>query len=144
MTACKLSKAGHTLASIQQALSSGPSPLITPHTILLGHSLECDLAALRIRHPLCIDTALLFSHPRGPPYKPGLKWLAQRWLGKDIQGGEKGHDSEEDARTCVELLKMKMANGTYRACPRIEITPDEAKDPTSEPFSITPNPFLSG
>lgn len=115
ITPAKISTATHTLSSIQNALSSGPSPLITPHTILLGHSLECDLAALRIRHPLCIDTALLFSHPRGPPFKPGLKWLAQRWLSKDIQGGVKGHDSEEDARTCVDLLKIKMANGRLSA-----------------------------
>lgn len=85
--------------------------MITPHTILLGHSLECDLNVLRIRHPLCIDTALIYKHPRGPPFKPGLKWLAQKWLQRDIQVGENGHDSEEDALACVDLLKMKLANG---------------------------------
>lgn len=90
---------------------TGPSPLITPNTILLGHSLECDLTAMKIKHPLCIDTAIIFKHPRGPPYKPGLKWLAQRWMGKEIQNSKHGHDSEEDARACVDLLKLKMANG---------------------------------
>ncbi|CAD6570359.1 MAG: hypothetical protein TREMPRED_005740 [Tremellales sp. Tagirdzhanova-0007] len=111
ITPSKLSSATHTLSTIQYALTRGPSPLITPHTILLGHSLECDLGAIRLRHPLCIDTALLYTHARGPPYKPGLKWLVQRWLGREIQGKNTGHDSEEDARACVELLKMKMANG---------------------------------
>lgn len=107
----KLSTATHTVKTIQEALVAGSKPLITPHTILLGHSLECDLSVLKIRHPLCIDTAVIFKHPRGPPYKPGLKWLAQRWMGKEIQTSREGHDSEEDARTCVELLKLKMANG---------------------------------
>ncbi|KIR50845.1 RNA exonuclease 1 [Cryptococcus gattii Ru294] len=111
ITAERLSSTTHTISSIQDLLLSGPSPLITPHTILLGHSLECDLNVLRIRHPLCIDTALIYKHPRGPPFKPGLKWLAQKWLQRDIQVGENGHDSEEDALACVDLLKMKLANG---------------------------------
>lgn len=112
ITAQKLEHATHTLSSIQEALVTGPSPLITPNTILLGHSLECDLTALRVKHPLCIDTAIIFTHPRGPAYKPGLKWLAQKWLGREIQTSVKGHDSVEDATTCVDLLKLKIAHGT--------------------------------
>jgi RNA exonuclease 1 len=106
-----MTAATHTLESIQAAFLSSPTPILTSHTILLGHSLECDLAALKIRHPLCIDTALIFRHPRGPPYKPGLKWLTNKWLGREIQGAASGHDSEEDATACVDLLKLKMANG---------------------------------
>nr|ODN81413.1 RNA exonuclease 1 [Cryptococcus depauperatus CBS 7841] len=108
ITADLLRTATHTVASIQQCLLLGETPIITPHTILLGHSLECDLNALRIRHPLCIDTALIYKHPRGPPFKPGLKWLAQKWLNKEIQASEEGHDSVEDAKACVDLLRMKM------------------------------------
>jgi len=111
ITSEKLARATHTLSSVQVDLVTGPNPLFKPHTILLGHSLECDLTALKIRHPLCIDTAIIFKHPRGPPYKPGLKWLAQKWMNKEIQNSANGHDSEEDARTCVELLRLKMANG---------------------------------
>ncbi|KAK4689800.1 RNA exonuclease, partial [Tremellales sp. Uapishka_1] len=106
-----LASATETLCSIQHSLVLADKSIITPHTILLGHSLECDLAVLKIRHPLIIDTSVIYRHPRGPPYKPGLKWLAQKWLGKDIQGKEGGHDSAEDARCCVDLLRMKMANG---------------------------------
>lgn len=109
----RLATATHTLETVQEALVTGDDPLITPHTILLGHSLDCDLAALKIRHPLVIDTTVIFRHARGPPYKPGLKWLAQRWLGKTIQNDSGGHDSEEDARTCVDLLKMKLAHGAF-------------------------------
>ncbi|ODO08344.1 hypothetical protein L198_00069 [Cryptococcus wingfieldii CBS 7118] len=107
----RLLSATHDLPAIQNLLLHGPSPIITPHTILLGHSLDCDLSALRIRHPLCIDTALIYKHPRGQPFKPGLKWLTQKWLGKDIQAGTEGHDSAEDARACVDLFKMKLIKG---------------------------------
>jgi len=48
------------------------------------------------------------------PYKPGLKWLTGKWLGREIQGDEGGHDSEEDARACVDLLKLKLANGEFQ------------------------------
>lgn len=105
-----LSKAVLTLAEVQSFLLSN---LISPRTILLGHSLESDLKALKLRHPWCIDTAILFKHPKGPPYKPGLKYLAKTLLEKEIQTGEGGHDPEEDARTCLELLEMKLKLGQY-------------------------------
>lgn len=87
-----------------------PAPFATP--ILVGHSLESDLKALKICHPRCIDTALLYHHPRGRPLKPGLAWLTKKWCGRQIQTrGEGGHDPEEDARACVELLKLKLEQG---------------------------------
>jgi RNA exonuclease 1 len=110
ITAEKLAKATLSLRDVQAHFLK----LLTPTTILLGHSLESDLNALKIRHPLCIDTALLYRHPRGQPYKPGLKWLVKQWLGREIQtAGAGGHDSEEDARACVDLLRMKLINGEF-------------------------------
>jgi RNA exonuclease 1 len=86
--------------------------IITPSTILLGHSLESDLRALQLAHPHCIDTALIFHHPRGRPLKPGLAWLTRKWLNRTIQDrGPGGHDPEEDARACIDLLKAKIKNG---------------------------------
>lgn len=80
--------------------------------ILLGHSLESDLHALKIAHPYCIDTALLYHHPRGRPLKPGLAWLTKKYCGREIQNrGESGHDPEEDALACVELFQKKMFGG---------------------------------
>jgi RNA exonuclease 1 len=52
----------------------------------------------------------------GPPFLPSLKWLAKKYLRKDIQvvSGEKiGHDSIEDAAACVDLLKLKIRNGKF-------------------------------
>ncbi|KAH9837573.1 uncharacterized protein C8Q71DRAFT_753278 [Rhodofomes roseus] len=84
----------------------------TPTPVLLGHSLESDLKALKICHPLCIDTSVIYHHPRGRPFKPGLAWLTKKWCGREIQNrGEGGHDPEEDARACVDLLKKKLVNG---------------------------------
>jgi len=40
-----------------------------------------------------------------------LKYLAKTLLEKEIQTGEGGHDPEEDARTCLELLEMKLKLG---------------------------------
>jgi RNA exonuclease 1 len=55
---------------------------------------------------------VLYHHPRGRPLKPGLAWLTKKWCGREIQtGGEGGHDPEEDARACVELLQKKLENG---------------------------------
>lgn len=112
MTEERLSKSKHTLESVQEALVTGSNPVITPHTILLGHSLDCDMAQLKIRHPLIVDTTVIYRHPRGPPYKPSLKWLTQKWLGRKIQERQDGHDSREDARACVDLLRMKLVHGT--------------------------------
>jgi RNA exonuclease 1 len=96
---------------ILSLLSEQPTP------ILLGHSLESDLKALRISHPCCIDTALMYHHPRGRPLKPGLAWLTKKWCGRVIQNrGEGGHDPEEDARACIELLKKKVENGQCATC----------------------------
>ena len=80
--------------------------------VLLGHSLENDLRALKISYPRIIDTALLYHHPRGRPRKPGLAWLTKKYCGKEIQNKpDAGHDSREDAQACAELLKRKMEGG---------------------------------
>ncbi|KAL2808561.1 putative exonuclease [Aspergillus granulosus] len=96
-----------TLADIQQKLLN----LFTPYTILVGHSLNSDLNALKLTHPFIVDTTFLYPHPRGPPLKASLKWLTQKYLGKEIQKGTTGHDSIEDARAVLELVKQKCEKG---------------------------------
>jgi RNA exonuclease 1 len=85
--------------------------IIDSDTILVGHSLECDLQALKLAHPHIIDTSVIYQHSRGPPYKPSLKWLAHKWLRRKIQDNPEGHDSAEDAATCVDLVKLKCQEG---------------------------------
>lgn len=59
------------LAGIRAVLNT----LIDSNTILIGHGLENDLKTLRIIHGRCIDTALLFPHKAGKPYRRSLKEL---------------------------------------------------------------------
>jgi len=65
--------------------------LVSADTLLVGHSVEADLNALRVVHHRVIDTALLYPHPRGPPLKCALRTLAAMHLGRRIPGrGERG------------------------------------------------------
>jgi RNA exonuclease 1 len=102
-----------TLQDIQKKLVD----ILHPRTILIGHSLNSDLTALKLTHPFIIDTAIIYPHPRGPPLKSSLKWLAQKYLNREIQKGHgttgpgAGHDSIEDAKTCLDLVKQKCEKG---------------------------------
>ena len=109
ITPDKLENVTTSLKDIQDRLLEE----ITPKHILIGHSLNSDLMALKLTHPFVIDTSILYPHPRGPPLKSSLKWLAQKYLGREIQKGHgsKGHDSIEDARACLDLVKMKCERG---------------------------------
>ncbi|KAG4303756.1 hypothetical protein PORY_002839 [Pneumocystis oryctolagi] len=104
----KLSNITTTIIDVQEALLK----IIDENTIIVGHSLEWDFRSLKFAHPYIIDTSFIFQHTRGPPYKPGLKWLAHKWLKREIQkNGALGHDSIEDALACIDLLKLKLKNG---------------------------------
>lgn len=80
--------------------------------IFVGHSLNMDLAAMRIFHPYVIDTSVIYNRSGVRSYKPSLKSLAYEFLGKSIQTADKlGHDSLEDAITALELVQLKIVNG---------------------------------
>lgn len=82
--------------------------------ILVGHSLESDLRVMKITHENIVDTAIVYDHARGPPSKPSLRWLTKMFLGREIQAGEAsgdGHSSIEDAKACLDLVKLKIQEG---------------------------------
>ncbi|KAH6935148.1 hypothetical protein HPB50_003540 [Hyalomma asiaticum] len=82
--------------------------LISADTLLLGHSLDYDLRALRLIHENVVDTCVVFPHNRGFPYKSALRKIAKIYLHKTIQDGDGGHDSVEDAATCVQLMLWRV------------------------------------
>lgn len=84
--------------------------LVSANDILVGHSLESDLNVLKIRHPLVIDTALLYG-TKDTRWKPALRNITQRFVGREIQTGRNGHNSEEDAIACLDLLHLKLLHG---------------------------------
>ncbi|RDD43910.1 Small RNA degrading nuclease 5 [Trichoplax sp. H2] len=71
--------------------------------ILVGHSLENDLRAMRMIWNNIIDTSVQFSNPKSPTSKPSLKFLASEYLQCQIQENENGHSPVEDAITCPEF-----------------------------------------
>ncbi|GFN95038.1 RNA exonuclease 1-like protein [Plakobranchus ocellatus] len=82
--------------------------MISDKTILMGHSLESDLVALKLIHSTVVDTSLVFPHRLGLPYKRALRHLMLDHLHKIIQSDEGGHDSKEDAVACMQLMLYKV------------------------------------
>ncbi|BEI85511.1 hypothetical protein CcaverHIS002_0509120 [Cutaneotrichosporon cavernicola] len=100
-----LESATMDLNAVRKAVCS----FIGPKTIVVGHGLENDLRALRLLHDRVIDTAILFPHPNGPPYRRALRDLVKDHLGYFIQDNSvAGHSSAEDARATIEVLKAKV------------------------------------
>uniref|UniRef100_A0A915JE59 Uncharacterized protein n=1 Tax=Romanomermis culicivorax TaxID=13658 RepID=A0A915JE59_ROMCU len=82
--------------------------MIDISTILVGHSLESDLKSMKIIHNNVVDTSIVFPHRMGLPYKRALKTLMLEFLEKIIQDEVEGHDSKEDACSCMQLMKWKV------------------------------------
>ncbi|CAK7222411.1 hypothetical protein SEUCBS140593_004892 [Sporothrix eucalyptigena] len=98
------------LADIQARLLK----LLDRHAILVGHSLDSDVRAMQLTHPFVVDTSIVFPHPMAPAKKHALRWLSSKFLNREIQKGhgtQRGHDSIEDARTCLDLIKRKCEKG---------------------------------
>ncbi|PNJ14704.1 REXO5 isoform 7, partial [Pongo abelii] len=94
------------LKDVQRQLKA----LLPPDAVLVGHSLDLDLRALKMIHPYVIDTSLLYVREQGRRFK--LKFLAKVILGKDIQCPDRlGHDATEDARTILELAQYFLKHG---------------------------------
>ncbi|XP_074642414.1 uncharacterized protein LOC141899788 [Tubulanus polymorphus] len=93
-----------TLRDVQAVLLS----LFNTQTILIGHSLESDLIALKLMHACVVDTSVVFPHRLGAPYKRALRTLMAEILNKIIQNDVGGHNSNEDAAACMELMLWKI------------------------------------
>ncbi|KAG7333726.1 hypothetical protein KOW79_002133 [Hemibagrus wyckioides] len=93
-----------SLQDVQTMLLS----FISERTILVGHSLENDLCALKLIHNKVVDTSVVFPHRLGPPHKRDLRSLTAEYLRKIIQESVDGHDTQEDATACMELVLWKV------------------------------------
>lgn len=81
ITAEMLKDVTTTIFQVQAVLLN----MFSDTTILVGHSLESDLKALKIVHKFVVDTSILFPHKAGLPFKRALKTLATEYLQKIIQ-----------------------------------------------------------
>ncbi|XP_056893639.1 RNA exonuclease 1 homolog [Takifugu flavidus] len=93
-----------SLRDVQAVLLS----LFSAESILIGHSLESDLLALKLIHSSVVDTSIVFPHRLGLPYKRALRNLMADHLKRIIQDNVEGHDSSEDASACMELMVWKI------------------------------------
>ncbi|CDQ71411.1 unnamed protein product [Oncorhynchus mykiss] len=99
-----LENATITLRDVQAVILN----MFSTESILIGHSLESDLFALKVIHSTVVDTAIVFPHRLGLPYKRALRNLMADHLKRIIQDSVEGHDSSEDACACMELMIWKI------------------------------------
>jgi DNA polymerase III epsilon subunit-like protein len=85
--------------------------LVSAETLLVAHSGDNDLKALKVVHSKVFDTCVAFPHPKGPPARSALRVLASRFLRRTIQAGQGGHDPVEDARAAMDLALLKVSRG---------------------------------
>ncbi|XP_023572745.1 RNA exonuclease 1 homolog [Octodon degus] len=104
VTEADLADTSITLRDVQAVLLS----MFSADTILIGHSLESDLLALKVIHSTVVDTAVLFPHRLGLPYKRSLRNLMADYLRQIIQDNVDGHSSSEDASACMHLVIWKI------------------------------------
>ncbi|KAF0987968.1 hypothetical protein HZS_2697, partial [Henneguya salminicola] len=79
------------------------SQIISKDTLIIGHSLECDLRFLRIRHGNVYDTAVRYTR-HDCDYKRSLKTLIEENVGVRLDWSM--HDSLFDARASLLLAYM--------------------------------------
>lgn len=78
---------------------------------------QCIMCRSRKKGSLPLGTRLHQSRAQwsmacclqGPPYKPSLKVLAERFLKRPIQQGS--HDSIDDAKAAMDLALLKISHG---------------------------------
>ncbi|XP_012601123.2 RNA exonuclease 1 homolog [Microcebus murinus] len=108
VTEADLADTSITLRDVQAVLLS----MFSADTILIGHSLESDLLALKVIHSTVVDTSVLFPHRLGLPYKRSLRNLMADYLRQIIQDNVDGHSSSEDAGACMHLVIWKVREDT--------------------------------
>ncbi|SJK86522.1 Small RNA degrading nuclease 5 [Babesia microti strain RI] len=84
--------------------------LISSRSILVGHSLENDFLACKIKHNRVIDTSVLYQETN-QTFKFSLASLAWKHMKVDMHRGS-GHDSVNDARVAMALAINWIVKGS--------------------------------
>ncbi|PWA54150.1 small RNA degrading nuclease 1 [Artemisia annua] len=92
--------------------------LLARGTILVGHSLNNDLQALKVDHTRVIDTSLVFKYWSGSNFRrPSLNDLCKSVLGYELRKEGEPHDCLEDARAAMKLVLAKIETGVDDTAP---------------------------
>jgi RNA exonuclease 1 len=99
--------------------------LCSEETVIVGHAVHNDLAAVRMEHYCVVDSALLFKATDSETATVSLKDSAKSILGKDMPDT---HDSVNDALTALECLEYYLQKGSdMKTIDRSSNTPSSAK-----------------
>jgi hypothetical protein len=128
---------------------------ISTETIMIGHSLENDLHALRLVHTRLCDTAILYPHPRGFPLRRSLKELVWNYLQMKIQEDHQCHNSREDCIATWQLVLYYLEKTTAKKATRTSLSAekkiikpyqdedsDEEDDDEDDPFHANHWPLI--
>ncbi|KAG8384340.1 hypothetical protein BUALT_Bualt04G0108000 [Buddleja alternifolia] len=105
ISATDLDGVTHSLADVQKSMKR----LLSHNTILVGHSLNNDLQALKVDHTRVIDTAYVFKYPNGPTNKkPSLSLLCKAMFGYELRKKGSPHNCLDDACAAMKLVLAKL------------------------------------
>ncbi len=87
---------------------------IDAQTVLIGHSLNNDLAVLGMVHTRVVDSAMITRVAVAEDCKRrwALRKLVQQFLVLDIQAGNDGHDCVEDTYAAREVILWCLRNAS--------------------------------
>ncbi|XP_026459036.1 small RNA degrading nuclease 5-like [Papaver somniferum] len=125
-----LERATCSLEDIQKSMKK----LLSDGVVLIGHSLDKDLKALKVDHSRVIDTSLIFKYPEGHTHKrPSLNHLCK------IVGADRGmHFTylcgvRMHAQAFITLVDMEEKRGDDDASQRVEIP--QGNETSSQPIA---------
>jgi RNA exonuclease 1 len=98
ITAESLEKVQFTLRHAQAFMKE----LCSEETVIIGHAIHNDLAALRVEHYCCVDSALLYKAIDSERATVALRDLSKSILGKEMPTT---HDSVNDARVAIACVE---------------------------------------
>ncbi|XP_071703169.1 small RNA degrading nuclease 1 [Rutidosis leptorrhynchoides] len=114
VTAKDLEHVTCSLKDVQESMMK----LLARGTILVGHSLNNDLQALKVEHTRVIDTSLIFKFWSGSNFRrPSLNDLCKSILGYEVRKEGAPHDCLEDARAAMKLVLAKIEGGVDDTTP---------------------------
>ncbi|KAJ6237184.1 hypothetical protein M0813_26738 [Anaeramoeba flamelloides] len=116
-----------TLKKVQKEIQK----LIPKESIIIGHSLENDLRAIKLKHDKVIDTSIIYDHSQGYPLKPSLKWLAKKYLNEIIQTqfrptNKESDDQKENKKENDQVKEIVVENSTIKESEEV-VVPEKKK-----------------
>ena len=106
----KLAEAKSTSYEVVKALAQ----FADQKTIIIGHSVENDFRAMKLMHSRVIDTSLVYNKDAQYPHKPPLARLYEKYIKKPFRVELEAHDSIDDARAALDLVKYAMKKPIHR------------------------------